>query len=366
MPVKRRPDIWIIALTGTLLLIGIVMIYSSSAVMAAEKYGDPYFFLKRQIVWAFIGIAGMFTMTTIDYRILKRYAYIIYAVIIAVLIAAVLPGIGHEVNGAQRWIKIGFFTFQPAEFAKIGLIVFFAAILSKKEAEGKITDPMFGYLPCLLALAIVVLLIQSQPDLGSAVIIAIVSFFMFMIAGVRKTHLMATALFAMPFLIVAVYSVDYRRRRIVSFLNPWDDASDSGYQIIQSFVALAGGGVFGTGLGASQQKLFFLPEPHTDFIFSIIGEELGFVGALIVIILFSALTWRGFRVGLKAPDNFGALLAFGVSFAIGFQALINIAVVLGAAPTKGLPLPFISLGGSALTMWLISIGLLLNVSEHTK
>lgn len=366
MPVKRRPDLWIITCTSALLLIGIVMIYSSSAVMAAEKYNDPYFFLKRQTVWAVIGIVGMFAVTMVDYRILKRYAYLIYALIIILLIATMFPGIGHTVNGAQRWIKIGLFTFQPAEFAKIGLVVFFAALLSKKESEGKITDPLYGYAPCLLALGIVALLVQSQPDLGSAVIISIVSFFMFMIAGVRKTHLVATALFILPFLVISIYSVDYRRRRIMSFLNPWDDASDSGYQIIQSFVALSNGGLFGTGLGGSQQKLFFLPEPHTDFIFSIICEELGFIGALVVIILFAVLTWRGFRVGLKAPDNFGTFLALGISFAIGLQALVNIAVVLGIAPTKGLPLPFISLGGSALIMWLISVGLLLNVSEHTK
>lgn len=366
MPVKRHPDYWIIAITLVLLLTGIVMIFSSSAVLAAEKYNDSYYFLKRQIVFALIGVAAMVYFMRIDYRNLARYSYLIYAAVIISLVIVLIPGIGHSVNGAQRWIRLGAVTWQPAEFAKLGLVIFFAGFLTKKMNSGKIENFSFGFIPCMAALGVVALLIQLQPDLGTSLMIGLVVFCMFIVAGMRLSYIFGASVFIIPFLVVTVYNVEYRRRRILSFLDPWEDFSDSGYQIIQSFVALSRGGVSGTGLGAGQQKLFYLPEPHTDFIFAIIGEELGFIGAMLIIILFAIFTWRGLRVGLNAPDRFGSLLAIGITLAIGLQAIINISVTLGMAPTKGLPLPLISLGGSALIMWLISIGLLLNVSEHTK
>ncbi|MGK7345068.1 MAG: putative lipid II flippase FtsW [Candidatus Nitrospinota bacterium M3_3B_026] len=365
MPVKRRPDYWIIVITVALLAVGIVMIFSSSAILAAERFGDTYYFLKRQAAWTIVGLAGMFAAMRIDYRSLSRYGYIIYFGAVLSLLAVLSPGVGHSVNGARRWIDLGFGAFQPSEFAKLALVIFFAALLAKKEAEGKLKDFLFGYAPNLVALGVVFFLVQLQPDLGTAFIIGLVAFFLFTMAGIRFSYLLGTALFMLPILWAAVYSVDYRRRRVMSFLDPWGDASDSGYQIIQSFVALSNGGLWGTGLGAGTQKLFYLPEPHTDFIFSIIGEELGFVGAFIVIALFAALTWRGFRAGLAAPDRFGSLLALGITFAMAAQAVINMSVAMGLAPTKGLPLPFISLGGSALVMWLVSVGLLANVSEHS-
>jgi len=301
-----------------------------------------------------------------DYRNYQRYGYLIYVGALALLLLVFFPGMGRTVNGAQRWVSFGFVTFQPSELAKLAMILFFAAFLAKKEKEGKLKDLSVGYLPCLVALGIMCTFIQIQPDLGTAVIIASVSLFMFAVAGIRMSHLTCTALLAAPFLVATVYNVGYRRKRIMSFLDPWEDASDTGYQIIQSFVAISRGGVTGSGLGAGQQKLFFLPEPHTDFIFSIIGEELGLLGGFAVIILFALLAWRGFRVGMNAPDRFGALLALGVTFCITLQAAVNISVTMGALPTKGLPLPFISLGGSALVMWMISVGILLNVSEHTN
>jgi len=364
MPVKRHPDYTIIAITVILLAIGIVMIFSSSAVIAAEKFGDPYYFLKRQALWAMIGLGGMFAAMRIDYRILARYSYVIYAATALLLVAVLVPGVGISINGARRWISLGVVSFQPSEFAKLGLVIFFSALLAKKEAEGKLGDFLFGYAPNLAALGVVFFLIQLQPDLGTAFVIGVVAFYLFTVGGIKASHLAGTAFFMTPILWAAVYSVDYRWRRIISFLDPWGDFQDSGYQIIQSFVALSRGGLWGVGLGAGRQKLFYLPEPHTDFIFSIIGEELGLIGAATVVALFAALTWRGFRAGLRAPDRFGSLLALGITFAIAFQAIINISVATGIAPTKGLPLPFISLGGSALVMWLVSIGLLANVSEH--
>ena len=365
MPVKRHPDYMIIACALILLVFGLVMIFSSSAVLAGQKFDDAYYFLKRQSLWAVIGIIGMIVAMRIDYRSLSRFGYPIYALVVALLLLVFSPGLGHSVNGAQRWISLGFVSFQPSEFAKLGIIVFFAALLARKGIEDKLNDFVFGYIPNIAALAVVFMLVQVQPDLGTAVIIASAAVFMFVVAGVRFSHLFITALIAMPILVTAVYNVGYRRKRILSFLDPWGDASDGGYQIIQSFVALSRGGIFGTGLGAGQQKLFFLPEPHTDFIFSIIAEELGLIGAAVVIILFAVFAWRGFSVGLKAPDRFGSLLALGITFTISFQALINLSVAMGMLPTKGLPLPFVSLGGSALVMWMVCVGLLANVSEHT-
>ncbi len=366
MPVKRSPDYWIVACSVALLVIGIVMIFSSSAAIAAQRYNDPYYFLKRQMIWAFIGISGMAIAMRIDYRTLSRYSYLLYFMAVSLLAVVLAPSVGHSVNGARRWISLGFITFQPSEFAKLAILIFFAGMLAKKEAEGKLGDLQFGYLPNLLALAFVFVLIQFQPDLGTALIIGLVAFFMFAAAGVRMTFIVGTLLLVLPLICASILTVNYRMRRIMSFLNPWEDYRDSGYQIIQSFVAMANGKFFGVGLGNSQQKLFYLPEPHTDFIFSIIGEELGFAGALLVLGLFATLTFRGFRVGLKVTDRFGSLLALGITFAISAQAIINIAVTLGLLPTKGIPLPFISLGGSALVIWMVSVGILTNISEHAK
>lgn len=364
MPVKRQADYWVVACAITLLIIGIVMIFSSSAVIAAERYGDPYYFLKRQAVWAIIGIAAMVVTMRTDYRAYNRYSYLFYALAVMALIAVLIPGVGHSVNGARRWISLGFGTFQPSEFSKLALMIFFAGLLAKKSDEGKLDDFQFGFAPNLAALGFIFFLIQFQPDLGTAIMIALVVFFMFIVAGMRMSHIIGAGLLASPLIIVSIFTVAYRKKRILSFLNPWEDSTDSGYQIIQSFISFSNGGLAGTGLGGSQQKLFYLPEPHTDFIFSIISEEMGFIGATIVLGLFVVLTWRGFRIGLRVRDKFGSLLALGITFAISAQAIVNIAVTLGMLPTKGLPLPFISLGGSALVMWMISVGILTNISEH--
>ncbi|MFW2331184.1 MAG: putative lipid II flippase FtsW [Nitrospinota bacterium] len=365
MPIKRSPDYTIIIAALALLAIGLVMVYSSSAVLASEKLNDPYYFLRKQALWSLIGIVLMVIIMKIDYRRFYKFSYPIYFLILVLLILTLVPGIGRSVNGATRWIDLGFIAVQPAEFAKLGLLIFFSALLTKKINENKVTDFQFGLAPVLITLAPALVIIQLQPDMGSVISIAITTFFLLVISNARRFHL---ATIGIAFLSVALLSItraDYRRKRVLSFLDPWQDMHDSGYQIIQSYVALARGGLFGQGLGESKQKLFYLPEAHTDFIFSILGEELGFVGALIVIAIFLVIAWRGFNVGKNAPDTFGSLLAFGITFAITLQALVNISVATGIAPTKGLPLPFVSLGGSALIMWMSSLGLLLNISEHT-
>ncbi|MDH5637124.1 MAG: putative lipid II flippase FtsW [Nitrospinota bacterium] len=365
MPVKRRPDYWIIFCALALTAIGIVMIFSSSAVLAGQKHGDAYYFLKRQGTWAGLGVLAMIFMMSIDYRSLVRWAYPLYLTTAALLAAVLIPGVGRTVNGATRWIAVGTMTFQPSEFAKLAMIIFFAAILARKGEEGKLGDFFGTFAPLLAALGFFFVLIQLQPDLGTALTIALIIMLMFLAAGVRLTHLAGAALVMAPILAISMLTVDYRRRRLLTFLDPWEDSLDSGYQIIQSFIALSNGGTWGVGLGESQQKLFYLPEPHTDFIFSIIGEELGFVGAFSVLVLFCVLVWRGLKAGLNSPERFGGLLALGITFAVATQTFINVAVTLGMLPTKGIPLPFISLGGSSLVMWLASVGLLANVSEHT-
>ncbi len=366
MPVKRNPDWYIVGAAVSLFCFGLVMIYSSSAVMAADRFGDPLYFLKRQLMWGGIGLSGMVLAMRIEYRALEKYFYLIYLVTIIALFLVFVPGLGHKVNGAQRWISLGVGSFQPAEFAKLSLIVFFAALLAKKGQEGAIKHFAFGFAPCVVALVIALLMIQMQPDMGTAMVIGTVSLFLFWVAGIRPVYLLTVGLVAVPILYASIYNVGYRRKRILSFLDPWKDSADSGYQIIQSYVALERGGISGAGLGQSQQKLFYLPEAHTDFIFAIIGEELGLIGGIAIMILFALLAWRGVRAGLAAPDPFGMYLAFGITFAFSLQTLVNLSVAMGIAPTKGLPLPFISLGGSALVMWMTAIGLLANVSEASR
>ncbi|MDH4184245.1 MAG: putative lipid II flippase FtsW [Nitrospinota bacterium] len=365
MPVKRRPDYWIVFCAVALTAIGIVMIFSSSAVIAAQKHGDPYFFLKRQGMWAGVGVIAMLVMMTIDYRSLAKLAYPLYFSAAFMLAAVLVPGVGRTVNGATRWISVGALSFQPAEFAKLALLIFFAAVLARKGEEGKLNDLLGTFAPLMASLGFFFMLIQLQPDLGTAITLSFIILLMFLAAGTRLSYIIGAALMIAPVLAIAMLTVNYRRRRLLTFLDPWEDYSDSGYQIIQSFVALSNGGTWGVGLGESQQKLFFLPEPHTDFIFAIICEELGFVGAMGVLILFAVLVWRGFGAGLKAPERFGGLVALGITFAIATQTMINVSVALGMLPTKGIPLPFISLGGSSLVMWLAATGLLANVSEHT-
>jgi cell division protein FtsW len=366
MPKKLEPDFRILFCVVVLVLIGLAMIYSSSGTLAGQRYGDPAFFLKRQVVWALIGGIGMAAAMRFDYHKLARFGPMFYLLALVMLFLVLIPGFSREVGGARRWLALGGLTFQPSEFAKLGLIIFFSSVLVKKEATGKLKDFITGYTPNALALGACFILILLQPDMGTSLILAAVVFFLFFIAGIRASFMAGTLLTLLPFLYVAILNVDYRRKRILSFLDPWSDPSDSGFQIIQSYVALGNGHFTGVGLGQSMQKNFFLPDAHTDFIFAIIGEEVGFIGCSLVVLLFGMIVYRGFRVAFRAPEPFGMYLAAGITLSIGLQAIVNICVTTGLLPTKGLPLPFISVGGSALVMWMISIGILLNVSEHAR
>jgi cell division protein FtsW len=333
--------------------------------MAAERYGDGFYFLKRQGAYAVAGLLLMLAIMRLDYHML-RWLAVPGLLLSGVLLGLVLvPGIGTHVGGAARWIRLGGFSLQPSELAKIALVLFLAHSLARKEGRLRRTFKL-GVLPYVIVLAFPLLLLLGQPDLGSALIMGAVAMIMLLVAGSRFSHLLSLAVLALPFLYYLILRVDYRRRRILAFLDPWKHPTDEGFQVIQSLIAFGNGGWCGVGLGESQQKLFFLPEAHTDFIFSVVGEEAGFIGVLTLAVLFLVLVWRGLRIAWLAPDEFGRFLAFGLTVLLGLEAFINMAVVMSLLPTKGLALPFLSYGGTSLVASLAAVGMLLNISVHAQ
>ncbi|MFZ5799874.1 MAG: putative lipid II flippase FtsW [Candidatus Omnitrophota bacterium] len=351
-------------ITILLIAIGVVMIFSSSSIYAWEKLGDSTHFLKRHLAYLFIGLIATLAVMSFDYRILRRLAKPLLIIAFFLLLFLLLPGISREIAGARRWYRIFGISFQPSELAKLALIVYIADFIARRESQ--ITDFSRAFVPAMMVLGIFCLLVLAQPDLGSAVALLVIVFTMLCVAGMRLSHLGLVFLAAIPLLYVLILSVPYRRARIAAFLNPWADPKGIGFQIIQSQVALGSGGWLGVGLGRSMQKLFYLPAAHTDFIFSIIGEELGLLGAAAVIILFAAFIFQATRIARAAVDTFGYFLCVGVIALIAFEAIVNIGVSIGCLPTKGLPLPFVSYGGSSLVFDMIGVGLILNVSRFKE
>jgi cell division protein FtsW len=364
MPQKLAPDMWLFSVAVVLLSTGVVMVYSASAIVAADRFHDPYFFLKKQLFWALLGSACLWLMLRLDYRRLEGAVLPLLVVAGLLLVLVLIPPIGQAINGTRRWIRLGPVSFQPAELAKLALVVYLAAFLAKK--RDVLGDFRRGLLPPLAVAGALAALVLAQPDLGNCLTLITLTITLLFLAGGRLKHLGFVLLPALPLTVFAVWAAPYRLRRITAFLDPWADPRGSGFQIIQSWLALGNGGVLGQGIGASKQKLFYLPESHTDFIFAIIGEELGFLGAAAIVALFVVLVWRGLRIGLRAPDPFGAYLALGITVLIATQTLVNLGVVTGTLPTKGLPLPFISFGGSALLVTMLSTGVLLNISQHAN
>ena len=355
---------WLFGVMVVLLSVGVVMVYSASAIMAADRFHDPYLFLKKQLFWALLGCACLLAVLRVDYRRLERLQWPILIVAGVLLVLVLVPPFAQPINGTRRWLRLGPVSFQPAELAKLALVVYLAAYLARRR-EG-LTDFVHGVLPPVAVAAGLAVLVLAQPDLGSCLTLIAVTFALLFLAGGRARHLAWLVAPALPLLMLAVWAAPYRLRRITTFVDPWADPRGGGFQIIQSWLALGGGGLVGRGVGESKQKLFYLPEAHTDFIFAVIGEELGFLGALAILSLFAVLIWRGLRVGVRAPDAFGAYLALGITVLIATQTLVNLGVVTGSLPTKGLPLPFISFGGSALLITLLSTGVLLNISQHAN
>ena len=344
-----------------LVCIGVVMIYSSSCVYAMQELHDSAFFLKRHLIFLSIGFIFTLAVMSVDYRILQKYAKPLLALSIILLILVLIPGIGKRSSGAQRWFRVGMINFQPSELVKIAMIIYVADFLARKQKV--VTSFKEGFVPLMLIMGFVCALVVKQPDLGTTVEIAIIVLGMMFVAGARMAHLGLIALAAVPVIIYLVTSASYRMARIMAFLDPWQDPQGIGFQLTQSQIAIGSGGLFGVGLGKSLQKLYFLPAAHTDFIYSIIGEEFGLCGTLFIIVLFSIFLWQGTRIAIRTTDSFGYYLCVGILIMFGLQAVVNIGVSMGALPTKGLPLPFISYGGSALIFHMAAVGLLLNVSR---
>jgi cell division protein FtsW len=348
-------------ITAVLICVGIVMIYSASSIYAWERYKDGFFFLKRHVSFLGIGLLLAFLAMLIDYKTLKKISKPLVAVSLLLLVLVLIPGIGREVAGAKRWFRFKFLSFQPSELASLAVIIYAADFISRKEED--IKHFLKGFLPPVMVLGMTAALILIQPDLGTTVAIAAVIFIMLFVAGVRLRYLFSIFLAALPLLYILIFSVPYRRVRIMAFLNPWLDPKGSGFQVIQSQVALGSGGIFGVGLGHSRQKLFYLPAGHTDFIFSIIGEELGLLGTIGVIVLFLLFIREALKVIKNAPDRFGYFLSLGIVLLITLKAVINIGVSCALLPTKGLPLPFISYGGSSFVLDMIGVGILVNIAR---
>jgi len=343
---------------------GVVMVYSSSSVYALTTYNDATYFMRRQIIWAAFGVVAMLAAMRFDHEQLanKQVVAVLLLLSFALLVATFFPGIGRTVNGARRWIKAGPFTFQPAEFVKLTLVVYLSSYLSRRREL--VQDFQRGLLPAFAVIGLFFVPVMLQPDFGTVMAMAVVVMLMLLAGGARFAHLGYLFLAAGSFAVAAVVHKTYRLRRITAFLNPWDDPQGAGHQIIQSFLAFGSGGVFGRGLGEGRQKLLFLPERHSDFIYAVIGEELGLMGALAVLLLFGVILWRGVRIALHTT-GFSRMLALGITSLICVQALINMAVVTGIMPTKGIALPLVSYGGSALVVTLASVGVLLNISKET-
>ncbi len=340
--------------------VGVVMVYSASSALALKTYGSDYYFLKKQALYAFLGIVALVCCRHFPYRFYRSLAYPVLILSIGLLIAVQIPGVGRTAGGATRWLRFGPFSFQPSEMAKIAMVLYMAYSMSKKGELLK--DFYVGFLPHMLILGVFTALIFPQPDVGSVLIIVAITWLMMFIGGVRFLHLFSPLLIIVPVLTWLVIQEPYRWERIIGFLDPWQRPADIGYQLIHSLMAFGSGGAWGTGLGASHQKLFYLPEPHTDFIYSIIGEELGLAGVLAVLLLYALILWRGLAIANRASDPFGCYVAAGLTAAIIMQVCINMGVTLGLLPTKGLTLPFLSYGGSSLLINMASVGIIMNIA----
>ena len=352
----------LVASAAALTVIGLVMVLSASSVWAFSQYGSSFLFFKRQLVYACVGGVLALLAARLDYRLLQRFWGALLVATVLLLLLVLHPSIGKETGGAARWLPLGSLTFQPSELAKLVVVAGTASILAANVRY--LHDPVLWLVPLVPVVGAVIALILLQPDLGTAAVIAVTVLLLLFAAGVRLRLLVASALISSLVGIGVIFAEGYRRTRLLSFLHPWSDPHSSGYQVVQSLIALGSGHLFGVGLGASRQKWMYVPNAHTDFIFSILGEELGLVGELVVLLLFAALLYAGVRIALAAPDPFGRLLAAGITGWLGTQALINLGAVTGILPITGVPLPFLSFGGSSLVVSLVGVGVLVSVGRR--
>lgn len=344
-------------------LFGLLMIYSSSSIWAEYKYNDPYKYLKSQSVFLIIGYILMFIISKFPYQNYKKLGNIIFLICTIMLILVLIPGIGSIRNGSRSWFGIGSLGLQPSEFTKLGLIIFTSKYLSNNTKELK--NIKKGVLPILGILLLIFGLIMLEPDFGTGIVIVMTIIVLLFISGVKMNFFIKIGILGLLGVIILILIAPYRLERIISFINPWTDPLGSGFQIIQSLYAIGPGGLLGLGFGNSIQKHFYLPEPQTDFIFAIISEEFGFLGVLIVSTLFITIIYSGLKISMKCEDNFGKFLAFGITFGLAFQTILNLMVVVGLLPVTGVTLPFLSYGGSSLLISLINIGILLNIDKNS-
>lgn len=363
MPVKLWSERVLIGAALFLVFTGVVMVYSASSIMADKRFHDSFFFLKRHTAYAVLSIVIMITVAKIDYGHIRKVSIPLMLFSFFLLVLLLLPGVGMEAGGATRWLRFGPLSIQPSEMAKLSIIFFLAHSMTKKK---DMNDFKKGFLPYLLVMGAFLSLMLLQPDFGTAMTVAGIMFIMLFVAGARPSYIMSSLLSTGIIAYFLIASSEYRMKRILSFVDPWSDPQDTGFQIIQSFLAFGAGGMTGRGLGEGRQKLFYLPEPHTDFILPVVGEELGFIGVVLLILLFCSIVFFGLRAALKASDTFGCFLAIGLTSMIGLQAIINMAVVMGLLPTKGLPLPFISYGGTSLIINMIGVGILVSITARGR
>ena len=361
MAYKATSDRILFIITGLLTIFGLVMVYSASSVMASKQFGFSFYYFLKQLAFAVIGCAALLWLMNADYHVWQKKKVIRICFLLSICALAVVFTQA-KVNGAHRWLRLSFASFQPSELAKLVAIVFLAAFLHKYGSE--INRFWTRLLPCVAVVGLIAGLIGFEPDLGQAVCILMIAGILLLVAGLDWRYVAGAALAAVPVFYLAVIRVPFRWERIKSFLDPFQDPLRSGFQILQSLTAVGSGGIFGVGLGAGQQKMFFLPEAHTDFIFAVIGEEIGLVGTCLVAVAFLIFFFRGLRITLRAPDSFGFYLGLGITLMIVVQAFINISMVLAMMPTKGIALPFISQGGSSLLFNLVATGILLNISHY--
>lgn len=355
-------DLWLLGSVLGLTGIGLVMVYSASAVMSFSRFGSDLFLAKRQVGYALVGLVAMWMGYRIDHDLYRRQVYRLLLFTFVLLLLVLIPGVGRKVGGARRWFRLGGLSFQPSELAKFVLAAYLSASAAAK--AGKIDRFAVGFLPHMLVASLMVVLVLAQPDLGTSVLLMSMTMVVLFAAGTKLVYIVTAVMAATPVAWYAIVGSQWRMRRLLAFFAPEAHRRGAGYQVFESMVTLGSGGWSGLGLGQGRQKLFFLPEGHTDFIFPVIGQELGLIGLVLVIGLLALFLWRGLRAALRASDLFGMYLAFAITTLIGMQALVNMGVVMGLLPTKGLTLPFVSFGGSSLVMTMFSVGVLLRISSR--
>lgn len=362
---RTSPGALLTLASVVLVALGLVMILSASSITAFADHGSSFTFFRRQLLWAVFAFIAYFACSRIDYHRWRGVSFVFYAISAGLLVVVLVPGVGLNIGGSARWIGVGPLSFQPSEVAKLALVLVVADVLARKE-ERSLRELGHTALPVLPGLGLMAFLVMMQPDLGTTIILCVIAFGLLFVAGAPLRHLVPLGLGGTGLAIVAALAEDYRRARILAFLNPWADPLNTGYQTIQSLIALGSGGIFGVGLGASRQKWSYIPNAHTDFIFAILGEELGLLGTFMVLGLFVFIAYLGVRIAKRAPDRFGMLVASGITIWIAFQALVNVGAVTAAMPITGVPLPLVSFGGTSLLITLAALGILNNIAAQER